>query len=498
MFNRLTADWILASSRSADAEQRYDLRTMRNRARELGRNSAFGPRYKQLIAENVVGPTGIQLHAKNLKKDGELFDAANESIEAAWLEWSRAENCDVTGKLCLTELLALEVGTWGEDGEMLIRILRGPQFGPFGIALQALDVDYLDDLLNQEETDGTPRIRQGVELDEWGKPVAYHIWKRHPFDAGTMGGYTGQQERLRIPASDIIHAFIPTRVGQTRGTPHEHAIMTTLKMLDGYVEAELVAARTASASMGALEDLPGDESGIPAANPAAAGADDQSSPAIQAEAEPGALLDLRGKRARLALWDPQHPTSAFPDFTRMLSHLIAMGLGVSYGTLTGDLSQSNYGSLRIGMLDERQHWERLQQFIVWHVLDRVYREWIKAALRAKQIPAIVDFDAARWMAVEWMPQGFDWIDPVKDAAGDLLEVAAGVNSLTRMAAKKGRDLRTVIAERKREIAMLDVAGVPSTIATTITDRPTDSTSENTTNDAAAGGKKAAHLHIANG
>lgn len=499
LFNRLTSDWTLAASRSADAETRYDLRVLRNRSRELVRNSPFGRRYHQLLAENVIGPTGIQLCAKNLTKDGKaLFETANAAIESAWREWGRAEHCDVTRKLCLTELLALGVSNWGTDGEILMRILRGPQFGPFGVALQLLDVDFLDDQYYQEATESTPQIRQGVEVDEWGRPVAYHIWKRHPFDAGTAGGYTAQQERLRIPAADIIHAFIPLRPGQSRGIPDAAPILTTLKMLDGYVEAELVAARTASASMGALEDLPGDETATPAANPNAEGVDDNHAPAIAAEAEPGALLDLRGKRARLALWDPQHPTSAFPDFTRMLSHYVAMGFGLSYGTLTGDLSQANYGSLRVGMLDERQHWERLQHFVIGHVLERVYREWLKAALLNRMIAGITDFDAARWSRVEWQPQGFDWIDPLKDAAGDLLEVAAGVSSLTRMAAKRGRDLEMIIEERAREIKLFEQYDVPSTIATSITDRPTESTSDGAATDSTTPPKRSFRLHASHG
>lgn len=475
-FNRLSSgDWTMASSRSADGELRYELRTLRNRSRELVRNSPFGVRYQQLIAENVVGPTGFQLCAKNLLKDGKDFhETANASIEGSFAEWARPDNCDVTHKLSFTELLSLGAAGWGTDGEILIRILRGPRFGPFGIQLQVLDVDYLDDQLNQQRIgdgpDASPAISQGVELDEYGAPVAYHLWTRHPYDMQGRFVTPTMTDRIRVPAADIIHAFIPLRAGQSRGVPHAAAIMTTLKMLDGYIEAELVAARIASATMGAIEDLPNGDG--PAPNPNVGGTGDGSvgGQEIPAEVEPGAMLDLRGK-GKLALWDPQHPTSAFPDFTRMMSHFAAMGIGISYGTLTGDLSQANYGSLRVGMLDERDHWERLQGFMITHVIERVYREWLKMALLNSMIPGIVDRDATRWQRVEWQPRGFDWIDPVKDVQGDLLEVAAGTFTLTRMAAKRGRDLEKMVEERAREIALFKRLGVTSTLATTISDRP---------------------------
>jgi lambda family phage portal protein len=474
-FDRLTSDWVLAASRSADAELRGDLRTLRNRARELDRNSPFGARYSQLVAENVVGPKGIRLKAKNKLKDGTDFHrGANASIEAAWVEWSRAENCDLTQKLTLTENLALSTSQWATDGEILIRLWEGPDFGPFGFKVQVLDPDLLDDELNQERSATTPLIRQGVEYNRWGAPAFFHLWTAHPNDALMW------RERVKVPADQIIHTFIPRRAGQTRGIPHAAAIMLTLKMLDGYVEAELVAARIASASMGAIEDLPNGDG--PAPNPNVGVGDDVSGSTsgsdIPAEAEPGALLDLRGK-GHLNLWDPQHPTSAFPDFMRMMSHYAAMGYGISYGTLTGDLSQANYGSLRVGMLDERDHWSRMQSYIIDHVLDRIYRRWLKMALLNGMIPGITDFDVARWTRVLWMPKGFDWIDPLKDVQGELLEVGAGVNSLTRMCAKRGIDFEEMLEERAEEIALLAAYGVPSTLATTITEHPTAPTSTDT-------------------
>jgi lambda family phage portal protein len=497
-FNRLTSDWVMAASRSADGELRYELRTMRNRARELVRNSPFGARYQQLMAENVVGPvgrSGFQLCAQNLKKGTtELHVVANNAIEEAFLDWARPENCDAQGKLSLGEILCLLVSGWGTDGELLGRFLRGRAFGEYGLKLQVLDPDYLVDtphvVGNQK---GVPTLNQGIEQDEWGAPIAYHLWTRHPYDLqGRWMGLT-ESDRTRILAGDILHAFIPLRAGQSRGIPHAAAVGTTLKMLDGYIEAELVAARIASATMGAVEDLPNGDG--PAPNPNTGigtgldGEDGSQAPGyndIPAEAEPGALLDLRGK-GKLALWDPQHPTSAFPDFTRMMSHFAAMGLGISYGTLTGDLSQANYGSLRIGMLDERTHWERYQNFMIEHVMERIYREWLKMALLNDKIPGITDKDAKRWTRHQWMGRGFDWIDPLKDAQGDLLEVAAGTQSLTRIAAKRGRDLEQVLQERAQEIELFKKYNVPCTLVATgsAATPPEKDDSDNTANSSTA-------------
>lgn len=462
--SRLTsADWIFAASRSADQESRYDLRTLRNRGRELVRNSPYGKKYSGLLAEKLVGK-GFHLTPKNLLPDGTHNTKANAAIAAAFKEWSWPENADLAGKLGFTEMLALESSSWGSDGEILIRMYLGDGYGPFGFQIQPLDPDLLDENFNQPATGTTNLISQGVEFDARGRPVFYHLWDRHPSETG----YTGT--RTAIPAEQIIHAFLPLRAGQSRGVPHAAAILFTLKMLDGYFEAELVASRAASSTMGALEDIPNDPDAAP--RNTNSGAQD-----VTMEVNPGELMDLRGTGSKLSLWDPQHPTNAFPDFTRMMSRLIATGFEVSYGTLTGDLSQANYGSLRVGSLDERDHWRRLQQFLIVHVIRPIYRQWLKMALASGAIPGVLGYDPVKWGVAEWRPRGFPWIDPLKDAQGKLIEVAAGTSSLTRMAAENGDDLEDVVRERAEENALFKKYGVSSVLATQITDRPTDSTDD---------------------
>ena len=53
---------------------------------------------------------------------------------------------------------------------------------------------------------------QGVEVDANDKPVAYHLYKNHPYDKT----YNNQNAYIRVPADEIIHAYLPTRAEQTR------------------------------------------------------------------------------------------------------------------------------------------------------------------------------------------------------------------------------------------------------------------------------------------
>ena len=86
----------------------------------------------------------------------------------------------------------------------------------------------------------------GVEINDKRKPVAYHLYKNHPNDLGLQQS----NEAIRVPAEEVIHAFVRQRPEQTRGYPFVAPVMGNIKMLNGYFEAEITAARVASAKMG--------------------------------------------------------------------------------------------------------------------------------------------------------------------------------------------------------------------------------------------------------
>ena len=85
----------------------------------------------------------------------------------------------------------------------------------------------------------------GVEIDQYSRPVAYHLYKgpNHPYGAAE---YYRTDRHTRIPADNIIHLYHPERAQQTRGVPLFASVLNKIQMLDGYEEAELVASRLAA------------------------------------------------------------------------------------------------------------------------------------------------------------------------------------------------------------------------------------------------------------
>jgi lambda family phage portal protein len=236
--SRLFNDF-LSSSRSADGELRYSLKTLRERARELSRNNDYARRFIQLLLTNVIGPDGIGFQNRARDDSFALDQAANNSIESRWKDWGRQGVCTVDGRMTWLDAQRLFMETLARDGEVMVRLVRGWKDNEYGFAIQFVEADLLDEENNAERKDGSA-IRMGVETDRYGKPIAYHMATKHPGD--DPQGFTPSGSE-RVDARDMLHIFKIERAGQSRGIPPLAVAMTDLQMLGKYLEAELVARR---------------------------------------------------------------------------------------------------------------------------------------------------------------------------------------------------------------------------------------------------------------
>jgi lambda family phage portal protein len=242
---RLTLDWV-ATILSANQELRCNLRLLRSRGRELSRNNPVAKNYLNLLAANVIGPKGIGYQPQVRNNDGKLSTQINAKIEEAWIDWSKKGNCTVDGMLSWRQLQDLAIRNVATDGEVFVRHVPGFD-NKYRYAVQLIDADQVDHTYSHPAGRDQNEIRLGVEVDKWNRPVAYYINAQHPSEIGSS------LTRERVEAKYIEHLFDPARVNQTRGITWFHAVMLQLRMLEGYIEAELVAARTGAAKMGWLK-----------------------------------------------------------------------------------------------------------------------------------------------------------------------------------------------------------------------------------------------------
>jgi lambda family phage portal protein len=431
--NRLTMDWV-SSNLSSDQEIRGSIRMLRGRARDLQRNNPIAKNYLNLLAANVVGDHGIVYQSKVHNNSGDLNKAINDKIETAWLEWCEVGNCTVDGKYSFRGVQDLVVRAMAQDGESFVRMVPGFD-NKYRFALQLIDADQVDPLFNRLLQQGQNEIRMGVEVDVWGRPVGYWVNPKPPTEMG------GTLDRERIAADYMRHLFDPSRVNQTRGITWFHPVMSQLKMLGGYIEAELVAARTGAAKMGWLRYT--DPSAWEAPN-----ADAEKQGAYVLEANPG-MIETLPPGMEFVAWNPDHPANAFQNFVITLLRQVATGLGVSYNALASDLVGVNYSSLRSGMLIERDLWRRQQAYLIESFMKPIFAAWLDMALLSGQL-VLDSRDPARFLEGQWQPRGWQWVDPLKDVQASGLAIDMGLTSRTEVLADKGEDVETIFEQLSLE------------------------------------------------
>ena len=250
LIDRLRNDFV-GSTQSADSEIRYSIRKLRDRCRDLHRNNAYVKRYVNLLKTNIIGSMGIKLQAQVIDQDKTPDFVANAQIERNFSDWSKKGICTADGRSSFLDIQKLVIENLAIDGEVLIQILPNAK-NEFGFAINVIDIDYLDEEKNETLGNGN-EIRMGVEMDKNRKPVAYHVFTKHPYDYNFSASL--RRETVRIPADNIIHIYIQERPYQSRGVPFLSPVITQLKQLAGYLESELVASRVSASKMGFLLHL---------------------------------------------------------------------------------------------------------------------------------------------------------------------------------------------------------------------------------------------------
>lgn len=437
---RLFADFT-GSNRSADSEIRWALNELRNRSRDLERNNEYFRRYLQLLRTNVVGNNGFRLQVRAANADGTQDVPGSQMIEAAWTEFSRLGGPTVDGKMSLIDVENHVITGMARDGEVFLRIVKNRAFR-HQMAIQIIEPDKVDEEMNERYRNGND-VRMGVELDEYRRPVAYHILLNHPgdYDYTTLAKGT---KRVRVPASEIMHIYRQERAGQTRGVPWSTAAISALKMLHGYREAELVAARTAASKMGFFTSPAGDDFVADGYE----GENGTGSPIYDAEA--GTFHQLPAG-VDFTPFDPSHPTSAYADFEKSILRGIAGGLGVSYTSLANDLEGTSYSSIRQGALEERDFYRTLQTFMVDHFLDPLYRVWLEHVVDNALTPITGGGKYEKFSrSFTFRPRGFQWVDPLKEINAAVVGLQNGILSHSDIAANYGRDADETFAQIVRD------------------------------------------------
>lgn len=446
------------SEGSADTELSTGLQKVRAKARSLGRNSSAMKRFIHLMQVNVVGPGGFHYQCRVRKQDGTLDVSLNKRVEDAWYMFCQSPLA--SGKHKMRDLDRLAVASVCRDGEFFAEYIYDPTFKkyPDGVAIHPLEADMLDHTLNTISTSTGNRIKLGVEMDDLDKPVAYWFLTSHPGDFGWTINNAKNRHR-RVPAERIIHVYDELRVGQSRGEPPTSSVVNTIKMLDGYREAEVTGRRVMAAQGGFIETDPGSPSNIDALSDGTE-SDDEDSDLVMS-LEPGTYRSLKpGQHFKVA--NPGGSVTDFADFDTQLKKDISMGVNISSMSLGMEVGGVSYSGGRTVTIEDRDTYKSSQVFFIDNLKEPLFREWLRMhMLRSDaQIPpskmAAVIFNST------FRGRGWDWVDPAKDIKANSEALRTRQTSLSRIAADRGMDIADLIDEIKSDEELLKAASLTLT------------------------------------
>lgn len=422
---RRTDGWR-RSFADADVNIRGALIEARVHARDLIRNNSWARNGQRVIAANTVG-TGILPRA--------LGPEAQTAMQL-WRRWAGTTECESEGRHTFYGLQSLAMKSIMESGEVLFR-RRGrlPKDKlTLPLQIQVLEADYLDHSQNFLVGQSGGPVIQGIEFDKLGRRTAYWLFDTHP---GSGRGITPSK---RYDAADVIHVYYTERPGQSRGISWLVTAVLNLKELDQFEDAALVRQKIAACFAAFVTDIDG---AIPIGDNS-----DATQPGVEAF-EPGHISYLPpGKDVKFG----NPPLTTDEAFTVRNLRKIAAGIGVTYEDLTGDYSNVNFSSGRMGRIS---HWQKVEDWR-WNMLvplmcDGIWKWAMESAVLAGELNDVP--------AVEWTPQPMPMLEPDKEGLAISRMVRNGFKTLSEAMREQGLDPDTQFAALAADNARLDALGL---------------------------------------
>jgi lambda family phage portal protein len=136
-------------------------------------------------------------------------------------------------------------------------------------------------------------------------------------------------------------------------------------------------------------------------------------------------------------------------------------MGITYEQLTGDLSGVNYSSIRAGLLEFRRQVAQLQmETVVFQFCRPTAAAFLDAAVISGALKIRDYYDnRKKYLNIKWRPDGWPWVDPVKDQLAEQMAVRNGFKSRAQVVAERGGDVETVDREQAEDNIRVDGMGL---------------------------------------
>lgn len=432
-------------TRSSNEAIRASAKSIREQARWLDESYDLVAAMLDVFTNNVIGPHGIQIEPQPRTRDGDIHTDLAKQIQEVLREWSyRPEVTHQHSRAQMERLMAL---TWARDGEAFsqkitgnVPTLRHGSDIPFSLELIEPDLIPLD--LNE----AGKNLIQGIVVNAWGQPRAYHVYKQNPADS-----YSLKIDTKTIAAERMIHIKHVRRIGQVRGISRLATILTRIQDLKDYEDAERFAAKLASAMAVYVKK------GTPDLYDSNT-TDDEDPDRRLFQVAPGMMWVNLHTGEDVGTIDTSRPSNLLHPFRNSMLKAATAGVGVGYSSTSRDYS-GTYAAQRQELVEQFVSYaSSTGQFISQFEIP-MYQSLIAAAIASRRLIIPRNVDPKTIDDAEYRGPVMPWIDPEKEANGNLIQVQAGFKSRAQVIRERGGNPQNVQNEIKRERQQDDADGL---------------------------------------
>ncbi len=452
--NRLVSEWNPPSEETDDSLLPA-LESLRDQCRDLDRNESVARGSVENIVCNVVGE-GLWPQAKLnhemlgiSEKEARSFENKAEAIFRLVAE---STAIDYLGRSTFPELQDQALRAQLIDGDIL-GVRRQKKLRKFELLSTRVQLIPGGRLRDPGDYKGNNDIREGVELDATGEPIAYHILNRTKYNG--IDSWSVETKRIpRCSKNDItlvLHLYHKRLPDQTRGEPLLTPAIQKFKQMSRYAEAEIAAA-VINAFLTTFITSEGQGPLGPRQNAHLAnrGADDPKKEWTQRKLGPMTMLNLLPGES-VASPTPGRPSPQFDSFFQSVLKQIGPSIGLPFEVLIQHFS-SSYSAARAALLQAWRFFKVRRKWLEIGFCQPIY-EWIidEAILRGMiKAPGYFDDPIKRvlYLKAQWIGQEMPSIDRLKDAKADEVDLKNGVTSQRQIVEGRGKDYDKL----RREIA----------------------------------------------
>ena len=448
----------------ADQVTLPDLPVLRERSHDLVRNAPLATGAINTVVTNVVG-TGLKVQSRidrevlapYLGDSEEAFDAFERAAEREFRFWANSRDGDAARMLDFTgqQDLALRSVLVAGDAFILRRHINRPG-ARYSTAFQLVEAERV---CNPNFSRDIPSLSGGVEKDEFGAAIAYHILQAHPGDVTNPAS----REWVRLRAQDkqglwlVNHLARPTRIGMTRPAPYLAPVIESLKQLDKYSEAELMAA--VISSMFSVFIKSEDPDGLAPMNDGGAAANREES---DFQLGPGAILDLLPYES-VEIADPKRPNTAFDGFVMAVLRQVGVALEIPFELLVKHFTAS-YSAAQAALLEAWKFFRARREWLASMYCQPMYEIVITEAVAKGYLHAPGFFSdpmiRAAYLGTEWIGPPRGQIDQLKEGKAARERVDMGISTLAEETASlTGGDWERKHQQRVKEKRLRVEAGL---------------------------------------